>query len=208
MKFCPVQCTINSDTWTHEGPDEGYEKHWDREGWKQPQYSSNTAEEYKAGLEPPKPGFVQAGVATLCKKPYPVCDYPNGDVFVRHALQEIQVKTTDPQCMSSMKHFLCTLYRRRCMNLIDQDPKSTTRGNQAIRPVCFDQCMNAYKDCKFDIRHSALMCGEYIKAGWVDYTKVEMEADQCDAPAATVRPYMWITWTSAVVLCIINFFSR
>ena len=25
--------------------------------------------------------------------------------------------------------------------------------------------------------------GEYIKAGWVDYTKVEMEADQCDAPA-------------------------
>ena len=49
MKFCPVQCTINSDTWTHEGPDKGYEKHWDREGWKQPQYSSNTAEEYKAG---------------------------------------------------------------------------------------------------------------------------------------------------------------
>ena len=49
MKFCPVQCTINSDTWTHEGPDKGYEKHWDREGWKQPQYSSNTAKEYKAG---------------------------------------------------------------------------------------------------------------------------------------------------------------
>jgi hypothetical protein len=40
-----------------------------------------------SGFSAPIKGYVQAGEATLCKKPYAVCDYPNGDVFVRHALQ-------------------------------------------------------------------------------------------------------------------------
>ena len=29
------------------------------------------------------------------------------------------------------------------------------------------QCQNAYLDCGYSSYHMALMCGEYIKAGWV-----------------------------------------
>lgn len=44
--------------------------------------------------------------------------------------QEIQVRITEKQCLSSMKHFLCTLYRRRCYQNTDGDANSVTYGNQ------------------------------------------------------------------------------
>jgi hypothetical protein len=58
-----------------------------------------------------------------------------------------------------------------------------TQTMQGIKPVCFEQCMNAYLDCKYDRRHANLMCGEYIKAGWVSFKLTEMQSDQCDSPA-------------------------
>jgi hypothetical protein len=54
---------------------------------------------------------------------------------------------------------------------------------QGIKPVCFAQCMNAYLDCKYDRLHANLMCGEYIKAGWVSFELTELQSDQCDSPA-------------------------
>ena len=44
--------------------------------------------------------------------------------------QEIQVRITEGQCLSSMKHFLCTLYRRRCYQNKDEEAGSVTYGNQ------------------------------------------------------------------------------
>lgn len=88
--------------------------------------------------------------------------------------------------MSSMKHFLCTLYRRRCETITDTEAASLTFGNQAVKPVCFEQCMDAYINCKFDLQHANLMCGEYIKAGWVSYQLDETRSDQCDSPAGEV----------------------
>jgi len=159
-----------------------------------------------AGIEQPRQGFVQAGEATLCKKPYAVCDYPNGDVFVRHALQELQVKNTESLCISSMKHFLCTLYRRRCDTVTDTDVNSPTFGNPAVKPVCFEQCMDAYINCKFDLRHANLMCGEYIKAGWVSYQLDETRSDQCDNPAGfflfaffCTSPASVLTWSNVML---------
>ncbi len=54
---------------------------------------------------------------------------------------------------------------------------------QGIKPVCFAQCMNAYLDCKYDRMHANLMCGEYIKAGWVSFELTELQSNQCDSPA-------------------------
>eukprot|EP00961_Rhodomonas_salina_P269162 3636973-Rhodomonas_salina.1 len=95
MEFCPSKCTENSDFDTHvrdsltfsaqpfvEGHPE-YQKYWDIEGWKSPQYSKNTQQEIDAGFTQIPPPLVHSGEATYCKKPYPVCDYPNGDVYVR-----------------------------------------------------------------------------------------------------------------------------
>jgi len=42
--------------------------------------------------------------------------------------------------------------------------------------------------------HANLMCGEYIKAGWVQYELPEVQANQCDSPAAhTTRPALGIS---------------
>jgi len=204
MRFCPSKCTPNSDYATHETATQGYAKQWDKTGWQEPKYGAPSHEEIKSGFSAPIQGYVQAGEATLCKKPYAVCDYPNGDVFVRHALQEIQVRITEKQCLSSMKHFLCTLYRRRCYQNTDGDANSVTYGNQGIKPVCFEQCMNAYLDCKYDRRHANLMCGEYIKAGWVSFKLTEMQSDQCDSPAAPVaRPLLWLILTATSLLSLV-----
>jgi hypothetical protein len=206
VKFCPWKCVGNSDFGTQKTAPPQYEAHWDREGWKEPAYGFMSQEEKKAGAPPPDLGYVQAGEATYCKKPYPVCEYPNGDVFVRHALQEISVLNTNPQCLSSMKHFLCALYRRRCETNQDSDPTSPTFQHQGILPVCFPQCMNAYKDCSYSHRHATLMCGEYIKAGWVEWDLSEVNSDQCDAPAASLRPRPWAAWAAA--LCSLLYLRR
>lgn len=69
----------------------------------------------------------------LCKKPYDVCDYPNGDVFVRQALETLLKRTTDPICQNSMKIFLCALHRRKCGPEKDPNRASPTFGNRAVR---------------------------------------------------------------------------
>lgn len=113
-------------------------------------YSKQSQEEIDAGFTQGQSGFVHAGEATLCKKPYPVCDYPNGDVFARDALQKIQAKSVDEQCRASMKIFLCALYRRRCLDFRDLDVASATFGRRGVYPVCWDQCYNGYLDCGFN----------------------------------------------------------
>ena len=49
VRFCPVKCTANSDFDTHETAPSGYEKQWDKAGWKQPEYGASSVEEIKAG---------------------------------------------------------------------------------------------------------------------------------------------------------------
>jgi hypothetical protein len=63
----------------------------------------------------------------------PVCGCGDDDCdtsLTRTYEQEIQVRITDPQCLSSMKHFLCTMYRRRCYEFTDVEAGSNTYGNQ------------------------------------------------------------------------------
>lgn len=50
--------------------------------------------------------------------------------------------------------------------------------------------MDAYINCQFDLRHANLMCGEYIKAGWVSYQLDELRSDQCDSPAGKIAYFL------------------
>ncbi len=131
---------------------------------------------------------LESGVSVFCRKPYAVCDYPDGDLYVRAALEHLQAKSTSDACQSSMKVFLCTLYRRRCQDNTDETPSSKTYRSRGVWPVCFEQCKNAYLDCGFGSYHMALMCGEYIKAGWVEFDSVGKASGQCDSPAPGLRP--------------------
>mmetsp|Transcript_32639 Transcript_32639/g.79016 ORF Transcript_32639/g.79016 Transcript_32639/m.79016 type:complete len:258 (+) Transcript_32639:55-828(+) len=169
MSFCPYNCTGNSDFATHVGGDPRYWKFWDISGWLSPQYSEDTKQEIENGMTQGDPHFVQSGVSMLCKKPYDVCDYPNGDVYVRQSLEIMLTRTTNEVCHQSMKIFLCALFRRKCLIPTDQDRFSPTYRNRAVQPVCWQQCWNAYKDCHYNNMHTTLMCSEYIKAGWVTY---------------------------------------
>jgi len=184
MMFCPYNCTNNTDPNTHEDAHPLYEKSWSPYGYTQPTYSKQSQQEIDAGFSQGAPGFVHAGEPTLCKKPYPVCDYPNGDIFVRDSLQKVLRKSQSGQCQASMKIFLCALYRRKCTDRRDLDVNSPTYGRTGVFPVCWDQCYNGYIDCGFNKQYAILMCGEYIKAGWVTYQYRE----ECDSPAGRLTP--------------------
>jgi len=200
MRYCPSKCTENADFNTHvEGPGE-YWKQWDQDGWTQPLYGKDTPQEIAAGFTQGNPAEVQAGVAVICKKPYSVCDYPQGDVFVREALERILKKTTKTQCRASMKIFLCALYRRKCQDEFDTDEASATFQHQRVYPVCFPQCKNAYKDCGFSTEYANLMCGEYIKAGWVTYDYNL----NCDDPANRSTPCILLSLLASLALLFYN----
>uniref|UniRef100_A0A7S0VQU3 FZ domain-containing protein n=1 Tax=Hemiselmis tepida TaxID=464990 RepID=A0A7S0VQU3_9CRYP len=200
MSYCPYNCTGNSDFATHVGGDPRYQKFWDFSGWLSPQYSEDTKQEIAAGLTQGPQHFIQSGVSMLCKKPYDVCDYPNGDVYVRQSLEKLITRTTDEICQQSMKVFLCALFRRKCLIPTDQDRFSPTYRNRAVQPVCWQQCWNAYHDCGYNFMHTTLMCSEYIKAGWVQYD-YQGRATGCDNLAWRGRspPPLWAALLALVL---------
>jgi hypothetical protein len=81
-----------------------------------------------SGFSAPIKGYVQAGEATLCKKPYAVCDYPNGDVFVRHALQ---VWTCLFSCLCAVAAMMTATHRSH--GLMSRKYKSESQTRNACR---------------------------------------------------------------------------
>jgi hypothetical protein len=189
MVFCPRNCTENENYGVHSTTTSD-SRFWNLYNgyWTEPVYSTDSQQEIDAGMTQGPPTRLVSGVSVFCKKPYAVCDYPDGDLYVRAALEQLQAKSTSEVCHSSMKAFLCTLYRRRCRDNTDEAPSSKTHRNRGVWPVCFGQCRSAYLDCGFGAHHMALMCGEYIKAGWVEYDSVGRATGQCDSPAPALRP--------------------
>ncbi|EKX44784.1 hypothetical protein GUITHDRAFT_163447 [Guillardia theta CCMP2712] len=184
VTFCPWKCIPYEQNYdVHEDGSGIYNKGWTSQGWTQQQYAPVSSQESQAGYVQASLGFVQAGVSTFCKKPYSVCAYPEGDVHVINAMQELLRKTTKEQCHIAMKMFLCTLYKRRCLTATDTDQKSSTYGNNAIYPVCWSLCMNAYTTCDFGADSANLICGQYIKSGWVQYS-YEESLKTCDNSAS------------------------
>ena len=127
MTFCPTNCTENENYGVHE-PEPSYAKFWGQfQGyWTEPVYSADSQQEVAGGLTQGAPVKLQAGLPVFCKKPYAVCDYPDGDLFARASMERLLVKTSSAQCHASMKVFLCTLYRRRCRDNTDENPSSAT----------------------------------------------------------------------------------
>ena len=140
MVFCPTNCTSNENYGVHT-PQAAYPKFWDQIPgyWTEPKYSSDSQQEVNAGLTQGAPVVLEDGLPVFCKKPYAVCDYPDGDLFARASIQRLLVKTTSPTCHMSMKIFLCTLYRRRCQDSTDENPDSSTYMRRGVWPVCFEQ---------------------------------------------------------------------
>uniref|UniRef100_A0A7S0DZF9 FZ domain-containing protein n=1 Tax=Hanusia phi TaxID=3032 RepID=A0A7S0DZF9_9CRYP len=80
--------------------------------------------------------------------------------MARSAVEVVMAKPSarNKYCQMAMKAYVCTLYFRPC---------NSTGG--LVRPICLEDCLNAYRACGYPKGWRDLQCGEEIKAGWVTF---------------------------------------